>query len=236
MDLEGPLSPAYAGRMPQTSILVGGQRLIMAIGGALRAAIRAGRFGTAARESRQRARALRSLNATGGVGNYPRRLPLEERGFERMSGFGYGETPRGNALVDNTFTGTRTVMPQGLDDYMFARPLPRSPIEAPYEGVRVWPGTRLPGFGESMQVGAVPGGTMRSTRPGVPFSVGEAPPWLGRGPVPAPTTGRFFPRDMSYGGGRMYDFEMGPLQGQQFFAPSIPVPALPRFYFDDIAF
>ena len=204
----------------------------MAIGGALRAAIRAGRFGTAARESRQRARALRSLNATGGVGNFQRRLPLEERGFERMSGFGYGETPRGNALVDNTFTGTRTVMPQGLDDYMFARPLPRSPIEAPYEGVRVWPGTTLPGFGETIQVGAVPGGTIRSMRSGVPFSVDAPPTWIGRGAAPAPSTGRFFPRDMSYGGGRMYDYEMGDLQGRQFFAPSVPV-QIPRMFFDD---
>lgn len=148
----------------------------MAIGGALRAAIRAGRFGTAARESRQRARALRSLNATGGVGNSPRRLPLEERGFERMSGFGYGETPRGNALVDNTFTGTRTVMPQGLDDYMFARPLPRSPIEAPYEGVRVWSGRTDDGF---------------------PRSFDAPPPWMGRGP--APETRRTIMYDPYYG-------------------------------------
>ena len=41
----------------------------MAVGGALRAAIKAGNWASAARESRRRARALAQLNASGGVGN-----------------------------------------------------------------------------------------------------------------------------------------------------------------------
>ena len=220
----------------------------MAIGGALRAAIRAGRFSVAGRESRRQARALASLNARGGIrggegmsfarageGTSERTLEsLIDRGFQPDMYSWYAPGLRGNTAFIDPNTGTRTILPP--DPRWSMTPNFRNPIEAPYEGVRVWPGTRLPGFGESMQVGAVPGGTMRSTKPGVPFSVGEAPPWLGRGPVPAPTTGRFFPRDMSYGGGRMYDFEMGELQGQQFFAPSIPVPSLPSFYFDDLPF
>jgi hypothetical protein len=206
----------------------------MAVGGALRAALRAGRFGTAARESRRQARAVRSINERGGFRMAPEpSSSLEMRGYDRFMGQGYGETARGNAVIFDPYTGARTVLPQTLDDALTGAPMPRGPIEAPYEGFRVWPGTRLPGFGEEMQVGAVPGGTMRSMKAGVPFSVGQAPPWIGRGSAPTPTTGRFFPRDMSYGGGRMYDYEMGPLQGQQFFAPSAPVPALPRYSFDD---
>jgi len=130
----------------------------MAIGGALRAAIRAGKFGVAARESRQNARALRTLNRTGGVGRFQRQLPLEERGFERMLGRGYGATPRGNAVIVDPATGSRTVLNQGFDDYMEGRPpyLNRfytSPygtpqIEAPYEGFRVLPG-RVDRYGDT---------------------------------------------------------------------------------------
>ena len=208
----------------------------MAVGGALRAALKAGRFSAAGRESRRQARALADLNRRGGISGGPSELAsaLEQRGFERYAGTGFGATPRGNMVTVDPVTGARTVFPQTLDDFSTGVPMPRGPIESPLEGVRVWPGTRLPGFGEHMSVGAVPGGTMRAIHPGVPFSVDVPPPWMGRGPAPTPSTGRFLPRDMETGGGRMYDFEMGDLQGRQFFAPSIPVPIRPRFSFDDL--
>lgn len=131
----------------------------MAVGGALRAALRAGRLNVAGRESRRQSRAMRSLNE--GLGSQ-RRLPLEERGFERMSGLGYGETPRGNAVVFDPATGRRTVMPQSFDDFMEGRPTRRGPIEAPYEGVRTWEDPV--GFG--------------------PQSFDAPPPWMGRGAPP----------------------------------------------------
>ena len=148
----------------------------MALGGVLRAAIRAGRFGEAARQSRRQARALRSLNETGGVGRFQRQLPFEERGFERMSGRAFGATPRGNAVVVDPATGRRTVLNQNFDDFMEAGPLPRSPIAAPYEGVRVWGGRTDDGF---------------------PRSFDAPPPWMGRGP--APETRRTLMYDPYYG-------------------------------------
>lgn len=133
----------------------------MAVGGALRAAIRAGRFGAAGRESRRQARALQSLNQGGGVGAQ-RRLPLEERGFERMSGMGYGATPRGNAVVVDPATGRRTVLPQNFDDFIEGQPARgRGPIEAPYEGMRTWP-----------------------TEDGFPHTLETVPDWMGRGRAP----------------------------------------------------
>jgi len=200
----------------------------MAIGGALRSAIKLGRFSVAARESRRQARILQSAFPDGARGLDPQRgrmLPLEERGFERMMGQGYGGTARGNAIVVDPASGRRIVVNQNFDDFMEGLPAGgRGPIEAPYEGMRVWPGKTLPGFGEPMQIGAMPGARMDSIHAGVPFTTGSAPPWIGAGPAPTPTTGRFFPRDMSTGGGRMYNEELGSLQGQEFFAPSIPVP------------
>jgi len=209
----------------------------MAVGGALRAALRAGRFGTAARESRRQARAVRSINERGGFRMAPEpSSSLEMRGYDRFMGQGYGETARGNAVIFDPYTGARTVLPQTLDDALTGAPMPRGPIEAPYEGFRAWPGTRLPGFGEEMNVGALPGARVVSTSPGVPFSLNSPPSWVGRGEPPTPSSGRFFNRDMSTGGGRMYDYEMGPLQGQQFFAPSTPVPVTPgsRDLFDEL--
>ena len=144
----------------------------MAIGGALRAALRAGRFSVAGRESRRQSRALRSLNERGGIGA-ERRVPLEERGFERMSGLGYGETPRGNAVVVDPATGRRTVMPQSFDDFIEARPMARGPIEAPYEGMRTWnDGVFGNAFG--------------------PISFGSPPAWAGRGTPPPSRSFRFF--------------------------------------------
>ena len=146
----------------------------MAIGGALRAAIRAGRFGVAGRESRRQARALASLNQGGPLGSrtgsrFP--FPGPERGFDpaRVAGQAFGESPRGAAVVVDSITGRRVVLPQSFDDFMEGVPIGRgeikSPIEAPYEGVRVW---RDPifegGFG--------------------PQTFFEPPTWMGRGAPP----------------------------------------------------
>ena len=218
----------------------------MAIGGSLRAAMKAGNWAKAAMESRRRARALADLNARGGIrggegmrfarageGTSERTLDsLIDRGFQPDMYAWNATGLRGNQVFLDPKTGARTIFPP--DPNWSMTPNFRNPIESPFEGVRVWPGTRLPGFGEHMSVGAVPGGTMRAIHPGVPFSVDVPPPWMGRGPAPTPSTGRFLPRDMETGGGRMYDFEMGDLQGRRFFAPSIPVPIRPRFSFDDL--
>lgn len=214
----------------------------MAVGGALRAAIRAGRFGVAGRESRRQARALASLNQGGPLGSRtgsPFPFPGPERGFDpaRVAGQAFGASPRGAAVVVDSNTGRRVVLPQSFDDFMEGVPIGRGEIESPLEGFRVFPGGRmnqLPGFGETMSVGAMPGATVRSMYPGTPFTVGAPPMWMGRGAGPTPSTGRFFPRDMSYGGGRMYNEEMGALQGQQFFAPSVPISGNPSGYNTDI--
>jgi hypothetical protein len=146
----------------------------MAVGGALRAAIKAGRFGAAGRESRRQARALQSLNQNNSF-DYQRMLPLEERGFERMSGMGYGATPRGNAVVVDPATGRRTVLPQNFDDFIEGQPARgRNPIEAPYEGVRVWGGRTNDGF---------------------PNSIGTPPPFIGRGTPPPTRSYRMYASD-----------------------------------------
>ena len=133
----------------------------MAIGGALRSAIKLGRFSVAARESRRQARILQSAFPDGARGLDPQRgrmLPLEERGFERMMGQGYGGTARGNAIVVDPASGRRIVVNQNFDDFMEGLPAGgRGPIEAPYEGFRVF---RVDGVQDSV------------------------PPWMGRGRAP----------------------------------------------------
>jgi len=136
----------------------------MAVGGALRAALRAGRFGTAARESRRQARAVRSINERGGFRMAPEpSSSLEMRGYDRFMGQGYGETARGNAVIFDPYTGARTVLPQTLDDALTGAPMPRGPVAAPYEGVRTWSGRADDGF---------------------PRSFDAPPPWMGRGTPP----------------------------------------------------
>jgi hypothetical protein len=148
----------------------------MAIGGALRAAIRAGRFDVARRESRRHARALASLNETGPVGartSSPIPFPGVERGFDpaRVAGQAFGASPRGAAVVVDPSTGRRVVLPQAFDDFIEGVPMPRSPIRAPYEGMRVWP--------ESY--GGAP----------VAYSPGSIPSWMGRGTPPIASQVRF---------------------------------------------
>ncbi len=138
----------------------------MAIGGALRSAIKLGRFSVAARESRRQARVLQSAFPDGARGLDPelgRMLPLEERGFERMMGQGYGGTARNNAIVVDPASGRRIVVNQNFDDFMEGLPAGgRGPIEAPYEGMRTWP--------------------MDDGLPGLEGF--RTPSWMGRGPGP----------------------------------------------------
>lgn len=199
VDLEGPLSPAYAGRMPQTSILIGGQRLIMAVGGALRAAIRAGNWVSAARESRRRARALADLNASGGIRGSSQMDSLWNRGFDQPFGPGaamVGRAPRGADVIGNEATGAR-----------FVPGFQSSRMQAPYEGVRVWPrGTRsFFGLTGDMPAGNVAGPFMGrgmpdfryrvdGTNPAIPRAFGGTFDWPAGGAVspPAPRPSRFF--------------------------------------------
>lgn len=113
----------------------------MAIGGALRAAIRAGRFNVAGRESRRQARALASLNEGGPLGGRtgsPFPFPGPERGFDpaRFGGQAFGESSRGAAVVVDSNTGRRVVLPQSFDDFMAGTPMARGPIASPFEGFR----------------------------------------------------------------------------------------------------
>jgi hypothetical protein len=144
----------------------------MAVGGALRAAIRAGRFSAAARESRQQARALRSLNESG-FGQYVAsggggRLPMGERGFSYRPGQFYGEGVGGQVVTAPPMGGGRASMPMGFGQYEAPSGSPmRQPIQAPYEGMRAWP-TEIPS--------EYPGFLSRTA-----MSRNAAPPWFGRG-------------------------------------------------------
>ena len=102
----------------------------MAIGGSLRAALRAGNWAKTAMESRRRARALADLNARGGIRGSREMDSLWNRGFDQPFGPGapmVGYTPRGGQIIGNETTGARSVL--GFQ---------HSPIQAPYEGFRVW--------------------------------------------------------------------------------------------------
>ena len=156
----------------------------MAIGGALRAALKAGNFTSAARESRRRARALAELNASGGIGRPGRARGaddyLRSRGVDvdSMTAPGTGnpymdwvDEDFGPTFSDNPFggvnfynRGNRMRFAGEGADYNLPATLPtgsryRGPIQAPYEGVRVLPG-RVDEMGETL------------VRPG---------PWRGRG-------------------------------------------------------
>ena len=176
----------------------------MAIGGSLRAAMKAGNWAKAAMESRRRARALADLNARGGIrGTGIRENVSPEALFER--GYGYGVTPpfsreMSNLPLENNglpfaYT-TRNMPPSGRTNYVnpetgaratFARDVGLSrygnPIEAPFEGFRVLPQgpmNRAEGITNAewfRRFGSLP----------------EQPtmPWQGRGPAP------------------MYDFDPG---------------------------
>lgn len=103
----------------------------MAVGGALRAAMKAGNFVKVASESRRRARALAELNARGGIRGSSQMDSLWNRGFEQPfapGGLMSGYTPRGHHVIGNEATGAR-----------FVRDFQHSPIQAPYEGVRTFP-------------------------------------------------------------------------------------------------
>ena len=127
----------------------------MAIGGALRAALRAGNWARTAVESRRRARALADLNARGGIRGTGRMNTSLERGIDDAT---WARGPRGNEVFINPSTGARRVP---FDPRMTQMQRGSNPIEAPYEGFRVWPRINYDG--------------MRYGNPG---------PWMGRGRAP----------------------------------------------------
>ena len=180
----------------------------MAIGGALRAALRAGNWARTAVESRRRARALADLNARGGI-----RGPVMDTGeglaargfdvFDGGGGFAIGSSspnrPRFNVIRDPA-TGNRQV---------YANPpgFRANPIEAPYEGFRVWPrGTRsFFGLTGDMPAGNVAGPFMGrgvpnfsyradGANPAIPRAFGGTFNWPAGGAVnpPGPRHSRFF--------------------------------------------
>jgi len=125
----------------------------MAIGGALRAAMKAGNWASAARESRRRARALAELNARGGIRGTGRMNASLERGIDDGT---WARGPGGNEIFINPETGARRVP---FDPWLIQMRRGSMPIQAPYEGMRVLPG-RVDQWGDTM---AQPG------------------PWMGRG-------------------------------------------------------
>jgi hypothetical protein len=161
----------------------------MAIGGALRAAIKAGNWTSAARESRRRARALAELNLRGGVGRPGRARGADEylrgRGVDvdAMTAPGTGnpymdwvEEDFGPIYSDNPFGGVnffdrgRTMRFGGEGAaYNLPATLPAGsrysgPIQAPYEGFRVIPqSSQMSSFRNSGDLVGPPG------------------PWQGRG-------------------------------------------------------
>lgn len=147
----------------------------MALGGALRAALRAGDWARAAAQSRRQARALRSFSPE--FGERPRRsaneflrsrgvdvpadryVPFEEIPAQLGGGFGArGMTSDGRVVF------TRDLGMEGPTQRFSYNPdILRpgySPIASPYEGMRVLPGSYDARYGETM------------SRPG---------PWMGRG-------------------------------------------------------
>jgi hypothetical protein len=134
----------------------------MAIGGALRAAIKAGNFVKVASESRRRARALAELNARGGIGRPGRARGADEylrgRGVDvdamtaPRTGNPYAdwvEEDFGPIFSDSPFGGVNffdrgRTMKFGGEGARYNLPMTlptgsryQGPIQAPYEGMRV---------------------------------------------------------------------------------------------------
>ena len=116
----------------------------MAIGGALRAALRAGNWAKTAMESRRRARALADLNARGGIrgpvmdtgeGLAARGFDFFEDGGRFARGTSSPNRPRFDVIRDPA-TGNRRVYPNPPG-------FGTNPIQAPYEGFRVFPADGL---------------------------------------------------------------------------------------------
>ena len=132
----------------------------MAIGGALRAAIKAADWVNVARESRRRARALADLNARGGIrGSAPMRFGVEggdpatvgrmvDRGFYPDMYAWDAPGPRGNTVFLNPRTGAREIL---APDFRRA-PSGQRLIQAPYEGFRVLPPNSRIGVSEDLRV------------------------------------------------------------------------------------
>lgn len=207
-------------------------------GGLLRAALRAGNVRqvlSASLAASRRARGVREMNrslAAGGGGRalgfgddrsvYGASDYLMRRGrpgkFEPYDAV-YDDLPSYLSPTAGGGFGSVSRFPDGRR-VMFP-PAQSGGALSPFEGGRAWGTYRLP-FDERVEVGAMPGG-FATARAGTPFSM-SVPPWIGRGSGPAPSVGRFASRDMSTGGGRLYDDVLGERQGMQFYAPSIPLP------------
>lgn len=160
----------------------------MALGGVLRAALRAGDWARAAAQSRRQARALRSFSPEFGTGrgtsaeDFLRSRGVDVEGMlapgtgnpymDWVSGPtnympDYASSPFGG-VVQRGLLGSRSRFggvgfdynfPRGIDDVNPYQEF-RGPIVAPYEGFRALPGGYNPRMGETM------------SRPG---------PWMGRG-------------------------------------------------------
>lgn len=209
----------------------------MAVGGALRAAIKAGNWVSAARESRRRARALADLNRRGGISNaslgprgrsfLPDGGPFNDayEGVDTRRGLDWGDTlisgegrsPRGawvEEFPEGAFSryGSRTLYPSGRDFIARQPGLRMRPIEAPYEGVSV---LRTP----SMAAGDLD----RLTAAGLPEDLSLYGDYY----APIPVSG--FPTDFAVP--RVFG---GDSRGYSPFVT--PFPNRPRYFFNDIPF
>lgn len=205
----------------------------MAIGGALRAAMKAGNWAKTAMESRRRAAALADLNARGGItqsglspANYLRRQGVEPGPSVPMGGI--AESPFGGRRIVMDPGGGRSTAPSFVGPSTRSRPM-GSPIEAPYEGFRVLPG--------------------RVDRMGDTFS--PPGPWQGRGrgtewlelPIdggPPYSSGSYF--EPFRGNNILFPERLNSFEWTRFGQYPRPTPASrnfnvesPRYFFDDIA-
>ena len=114
----------------------------MAIGGALRAALRAGNWAKTAMESRRRARALADLNAKGGI---------------QQRNVGPAQWMRDQGMSKTIPPGP----PIQRRPAAFMNQFERSPIQAPYEGFEVIPPNSFPNMVPQEPTISLPGGKMR---------------------------------------------------------------------------
>jgi hypothetical protein len=160
--------------------------------GVLRAAIKAGNWAQTAMQSRRQARALADLNARGGFGgrggrggpegavDYLRNTGVDPAANQRLMNTGFvGEGNYNPAYQSGSFSGYdlpgggvafRDQRTGAIDAQRFGwRDGSNYPIEAPYEGFRVWPSRGVSGF-EPDWVG-------RGRHPGMNFNVIDEPGW-----------------------------------------------------------
>lgn len=161
----------------------------MALGGVLRAALKAGDWARAAAQSRRQARALRQFSPEFGerTSTFGRTYPERAYDYLRRQGVDVSqyENALGRAPYDSPTAGGGTARAyfdwDGDGGREIFPPEMYSPIVSPYEGGRAWPLWKDDFTGERY-----------------PAAMRE-PEWIGRGPAPTPEF--YNPYDDGFAGG-----------------------------------